>query len=139
MKRAWILGWIAIAATSGCASLPAYTFQPGEITATVNLKGVPAPSFCAGGTMYKFTPDKQGRAHVPVGKRIDVNSFVYLSGYQQYWTCHAGMSFVPEASLSYLVNLEMRDQACRVEIYREGASNRTGLDLEPSFGRPSCR
>jgi hypothetical protein len=138
MSRAIATALAAAALLAGCASLSPYPFQPGEATAVVNLTDVPSPWFCVGGTNYKFAPDKQQRALVPVGKRIAVNSFVYLSGYQSYWTCTVGMSFVPDADHRYLVNLEMRDQACRLEVYREGADNRIGLDLEPTFDQPYC-
>ncbi|MEG3792117.1 hypothetical protein V1318_18525 [Lysobacter sp. CCNWLW3] len=138
MSRAIVAGLVAAASLTACSSLSPYPFQPGEPSAVVNLSDVPSPFFCVGGTNYKFVPDKQQRARVPVGKRIAVNSFVYIGGYQSYWTCTAGMSFVPDAGHQYLVNLEMRDQACRLEVYREGADNRVGLDLEPSFDRPYC-
>lgn len=95
MSRAIATALAAAALLAGCASLSPYPFQPGEPTAVVNLTDVPSPWFCVGGTNYKFVPDKQQRALVPVGKRIAVNSFVYLSGYQSYWTCTVGMSFVP--------------------------------------------
>lgn len=137
--RATVAALAAAAALSGCAGLPLYTFKPGEPSAEVNLTGIPSPSFCVAGTAYRFAADKKTqRAPIPVGQRVAVRSFVYLSGYQQYWTCNAGMSFIPEAGRGYLVNLEMRNQACRLEVYREGAANRIGLDLEPTFNRPSC-
>lgn len=119
----------------GCASLPPYVPPAaGEASAIVDVSRMHADSICTKGVFYSVTKPKDGKLLVPASGRVALYSYIQIAGYNVNYTCLPGISFQPESGQSYLLNLEIMDQKCRLEIYREGAKNRVGLDVVPSAG-----
>lgn len=126
---------------SACVGLPPYKAPPaGPETATVDVSRMNASSICTDGTLYSVGRVKDGRLTVPTTSRVALYSWVYISDYDTSYSCMPGVSFKPEAGGSYLMNLELESKGCRVEVYRQGADNRIGLDVEASAAPPQyCR
>ena len=128
---------LAACVASGCSSLPRYAGPAaGEPTAIVDTSRVQPTMICTNGTLYQVGPARDNRLAIPTSSRVALYHFVYIDDYNVSYTCNPGISFQPVNGLTYLFNLEIEDQKCRVEIYREGESNRTGLGLEWSVRPP---
>lgn len=137
MKHASIVALVSLL-LSGCVGLQPYPFKQGQSVALVDVGHVPAAWMCTDEGRYSLVPDKQKLAIVPAGKRISVFSFVYIQGYQMNWTCAPGISFTPAAGTRYYGNVEIANQACRMEVYKGGADNRVGLDIDTTIGPGYC-
>lgn len=121
-----------------CTTLSPYPFRTGDDVALIDVSTVPSPSFCTNGRFYRLDTNAQKLGVVPAGRHIALMSFVYISGYQEHWSCAPAIGFRPMAGKTYYATTEIADQKCRVEIYREGADNRIGLDLEPTVTAGYC-
>lgn len=134
-NKSFVLAAIAAATLCGCVSLPPYFAPPaGEQTAIVDTSRVKPTAICTNGTLYSVSAPRDNRLVVPTNTRVALYSFVQLADYNVTYTCNPGISFKPANGVSYLLNLEIEDQKCRMEVYKQGGSNRTGLDVEASVG-----
>jgi len=122
----------------GCASLPPYQAPPKTDpgAAILDLSRIPSGSICTNGVLYAFNNSREKELAVPTGGRIGISSYVMMADYQVTYSCYPGLSFKPEAGKQYLLNVEIEDQKCRLEIYQKGAQNRTGLALVPGVLPP---
>jgi FKBP-type peptidyl-prolyl cis-trans isomerase len=138
MKRKNLLvAALAAATLCGCVSLPPYTGPAaGEPTAIVDTSRVKPTSICTNGTLYSVKAPRDNKLVIPASGRVALYSFVELYDYNVTYSCGPGISFKPANGVSYLLNMEIEDQVCRLEIYRQGGKNRTGLDLEMSIAGP---
>jgi len=128
---------LAAATLSGCVSFPPYPGPAaGEPTAIVDTSRVKPTTICTNGTLYTVKAPRDNKLVIPATGRVGLYSFVQLYDYNVTYTCDPGVSFKPANGVSYLLNMEIEDQKCRLEVYREGGKNRTGLDLEMSIGAP---
>lgn len=122
----------------GCASLPPYQApsktDPGS--AILDLSRIPSGSICTNGVLYAFNNSREKELAVPTGGRVGISSYVMMADYQVTYSCYPGLSFKPEAGKQYLLNVEIEDQKCRLEIYQKGAQSRTGLALVPGVLPP---
>jgi hypothetical protein len=137
MKRIFFLTACAVMLSS-CSLAPPYKFQPGEPTASLDVKNLLSPEMCMDGRRHVLEEDGEGHALVPAGKRITILSTLNVPGYPVSWTCRAGKSFIPIAGSKYFGNFESKDQHCRVEVYKEDAGNRTGLALDWTLAPAIC-
>ncbi len=123
---------------TACVSLPQYkapsTNDPG--IAILDLSRIPSGSICSAGVLYSFNNSREKELAVTTTGRIGISSYVQMADYQVTYSCYPGVSFKPEAGKRYLLNLEIEDQRCRLEIYEKGAKNRTSLALVPDLGPP---
>jgi len=124
--------------TIGGASLPPYQAPPKTDpgAAILDLSRIPSGSICTNGVLYAFNNSREKELAVPTGGRIGISSYVMMADYQVTYSCYPGLSFKPEAGKQYLLNVEIEDQKCRLEIYQKGAQNRTGLALVPGVLPP---
>lgn len=121
-----------------CAGLPPYQApsksDPGS--AIVDFSRIPSGSICTNGVLYAFNNSREKEQAVPTGGRVGISSYVMMADYQVTYSCYPGLSFKPEAGKQYLLNVEIEDQKCRLEVYEKGAPNRTGLALVPNVLPP---
>ncbi len=132
---------MTLAATmlSACAHVPPYMPATGIPTAQLKLSQSGELTLCAQGQRFALKPDEQKYAAVPAGQRITINHNFFAQGYNVNYSCHSGISFIPEAGQSYFANFELRNERCVLMVFREDAESRVGLSPEPSMGRPlSC-
>ena len=130
-RKTPLLAALAAATLSGCVSFPPYVPPAaGEPSAIIDTSRVNASLLCSNGTLYSVKAPKDNKLTVPADRRIAVYSALTLVDYNVTYSCSPGLSFKPVSGVSYLLNLEVENQVCRIEVYREGAKNRTGLDLE---------
>jgi hypothetical protein len=128
---------IAAATLSGCVSLPPYVAPAaGEPTAIVDTSRVQPTSICSNGTLYSVKAPRDNKLVVPANGRVAIYTWVELYDYNVTYSCGPGVSFQPAKGASYLLNLQIEDQKCLMEVYRQGGQNRTGLDIEPSAAGP---
>jgi hypothetical protein len=125
-------------ALTACAP-PPYKARPGEATALINVEHVPNPSICTStGKRFSLVPDKAHEAKIPAGDRLTLLSYIQMAGYNVTWSCMPAIGFKPEAGKAYYGTVETSNQKCRYEVYRAGADNRVGLDLEETITRAYC-
>lgn len=138
MKHSLLLAMAGAMLLSGCSSLPRYVPPSADLPqATVDVSLLPQPSVCVAGKLYSANKGPDGRISVPAtGARVAIHSFVYIDDYNVSYSCYPGISFRPEEGAGYTTRVEIEDQKCRLEVYREGAKNRVGLDLVESIGPP---
>lgn len=128
----------ATLALSGCGLAP-YRPTPGEATAIIDVRNVPAPLICnSQGQRFSLTPDKDHKARIPAGAPLMLGSVKQIYGYNVTWTCMPTIGLTPEPNQSYYGVVESANQACRYEVYRAGADNRVGLALEPTLDTGRC-
>jgi hypothetical protein len=138
MKRLFILA-ICTSMLYACSLPSPYKFQPGESSASIDVKHVPWPvEMCVDGHIHPLEQNKDRLALVPVGRRVTILGTYEEGGYRSKWVCRAGRSFVPKEGMKYFGNFESKDQHCRVEVYKQDAGNRTGLMLESTIGPADC-
>lgn len=132
-----VIGLLVLSAVllSSCTVLPAYRGD-GAAIARLNMAALQDGWICAGGKRYQLQADASGYAPVPAGQRVTVGRAFYAQGYNVSYRCNSAISFVPEAGASYYGNFELAAERCRVEIYREQQSSRTGLAFDATLGRP---
>jgi hypothetical protein len=125
-----------------CVTLPPYKAPSKDDpnVAIVDVSRIPSGSICTGGVLYTLGNMKTKDIPVPTNSRAGVYSFVYIAEYQVSYSCQPGISFQPEPGKHYLMNLEIQDQKCNLEVYEKSDANRTGLQLVPKIGPPEyCR
>jgi len=109
-----------------------YHPAPGQATARVNLNHVMQPEMCLNGEIYRLPVDQAGYSRIPAGQRVVLRSRHYVQGYPASYVCNPSLSLVPQAQGSYYANLELRNDRCRLEVFREDPQSAVGLAHEPS-------
>lgn len=125
---------------TGCVSLPEYRPTPSAQLARLNLKGKGEKLICLDGQRHRLVNDGSGYADIPAGRRVSLE--VYYSFQQVYsvTTCQARSSIVPVPGQKYYVDFEIDAERCYALVFKEDASKRTGLVMEPTLtGAPVCK
>jgi hypothetical protein len=125
----------------GCASLgPMY--ESGPTDTTVTLIGMGRPFMCTGGVAYQLNTvvkDKATTIRVPVGQRVQLSSYIYITGYNVTSSCSPTISFIPAPGTSYILNSGLADGQCFTELVREKADSPTGVVPEPTLAGLGCK
>lgn len=135
MRRTISITLMAVLLIS-CAHTPPYVPAGGSPIAQLNLSQSGELTLCTQGQRFALKPNEQKYAAVPAGQRVTVNHSFFAQGYNVNYSCHSGISFIPEAGQSYFTNFELRNERCILMVFREDSRSRVGLTLEPSMGRP---
>ncbi|MRX27366.1 hypothetical protein [Kangiella sp. HZ709] len=122
---------------TGC--MEKYKFQDGEKIAYVENMGLGSVSICKDSTFYDVPLDKKsGLLKVPANERITIMKWVYMDhGYMSY-SCGPKASFIPLENQKYIVNLELLQGGCFIEVVKKNDNKVTGVDFEDSLGGVSC-
>jgi hypothetical protein len=133
---AWVGAGVLLAA---CQSFPAY-LPPANANAMVDVSRTSVTTICTGGKGYSVgKAARGGKLALPTDAGpVTLYAFVYLADYNVSYTCTPGLSFQPVVGGEYLFNIELEDQRCLPDLYRQGTENRTGLAIEASVGRPGA-
>lgn len=125
---------LTIVLTSGCAVV--YHPPEGAAVARLNLKSEGNKWICAAGKLQTLKADSSGYADIPAGSRVTIgasyNNYVY-NGVST--SCNPKSSIVPEAGQRYYIDFEIEAERCYALIFKEDAASRTGLALDPTFGK----
>ncbi len=122
---------------SAC-TLPVYQPTAGETLVSVKLLANTTVQLCKDNVKYSLNQDATGQAvQVPVGGRIDLNSYMYFTGYNVSYTCFPVLSFIPQAANTYVLDTGLRDNKCYIELVKEDKSIDTGVSIDTSVAGPS--
>lgn len=130
-----------VALTSGCASVPEYRAPQGAAVARLNIKSQGSKWICVAGQSQRLVADSTGYADIPAGSRLTIGSSYYSSYHNGFgmahMSCNPRSSIIPEPGQHYYIDFEIESELCYAFIFKEDATNRTGLAFEPTFGPPS--
>ncbi len=145
MKRCF-LGAMALAVLwlAGCAAPREYRPAAGTPTARLNLQGLGDKRICADGLWHAPVKEGDGYAAIPAGRRVIVRASHSETHYNAVFNtrvrCEASASIVPAPGQKYLVDYEFHTDRCYLMIFKEDASKRTGLVMEPTLAAaPACK
>ena len=129
-RDAWLILVPALLALGGCVST--YRALPGEATARIDLTRVMEPEICLDGEIYRLRKDRDGYSEIPAGRRLVLRSRYYSQGYPASYVCSPALGLQAQAGGRYLGNLELRNDRCHLEVFREDAQGNGGLAREAS-------
>ncbi|MBQ0929410.1 hypothetical protein KAK07_19435 [Ideonella sp. 4Y16] len=130
------LALAAITLASGCAVVPEYRAPQGAAVARLNLKSPGNKWICLAGQRQRLVADSTGYADIPAGNRVTIGSSYYNYVYGGVSTsCSPRSSIIPEAGQRYYIDFEIEAERCFAFIFKEDATHRTGLALDPTFGQ----
>jgi len=128
---------VVVSLLSGCGVLPQYHAAPGASTAKLNLKSAGSKWICVSGERHRLVGDSTGYADIPAGARLTIGSNYYYNDGYVSTSCNPRTSLVPEPSQRYYIDFEIESDRCFALIFKEDATTRTGLALEPTLSRSS--
>lgn len=120
------------AALAGCGITP-YVLPADAKIAQLNIASAGRAWICADGEAHSLKADPSGRVAIAAGERVTVGAAFYAQGYNVSYSCSPRASFVPVPGGTYYENFELENEHCGVYVFKESASNPTGLDFEPTF------
>ncbi len=129
---------LAVVWLTGCASRPEYQPAPGAPTARLNMQGVGDKSLCVDGAWYKPVSDGDGYAPMPAGRRVHINVYYSVQRPNALYRCESRVSLVPAAGQKYLVDFEPHTERCYLTVFKEDASKRAGVSVEPTLAAASA-
>jgi len=122
---------------SGC--LMPYKFNPGEPTARIKSLHNDAPAICVNDMRYALTKaPRQDYFLVPAGRRLTISSYASFDSYPITYTCYPSLSFDPIEGQTYLLDLNVINRICVIEVVVENPASKRGLDPVLSTGAPDC-
>lgn len=121
-----------------CAFIPTYKLSENQNYSRVNLKELSNAWVCVNKKKYGLKKEDDGYAKVPSDVRLTIGSIHSWSGYNITYSCEPSVSFVPVGGQKYYINWAIREERCYVEVYREGAQNRVGLDIVDTISGYRC-
>jgi hypothetical protein len=128
---------------TACNSLPVYKPDPDEKMVPVRVLGPGNFSICQSGVRYSIPSaineqEKTAYISVPAGQKIGLMAFMTQDGYQHFYHCSAGVSFIPKEGQAYVSNTGSRNNQCFIELVAEDNSKETGVKIEPSVSPYFC-
>jgi hypothetical protein len=120
---------------TACSTLPVYEAEQAQEISELNVVLVGDSWVCFDSTQFILKHADGGYATIPSGRKITIGNYHKWDGYGSvYYSCNPSLSFVPKAGERYFLNREIKKDKCFLEIYREGANNRVGLEKVESVG-----